>query len=238
MAAEIDSKISLTLDPEVYVAIEGYNEQTAPFVGCVVNAVSYAFQTLQQVHAARALTEGNGAWNDGQKKLHVGKMAATRKESVLRKFDLAGRDLAANIAHTEAELMKPLTERAGLGSLNGEVRAHVKALKRGEREAFMNEALERDDVPTLEAVLGGQAFLSGLTPLDRDHYLRQYHTKKRPDLVRRLDVMQRFQDRLDRIGPALHAQFEKAVGASPGVVAQLDRANEQALAALAAVPTV
>lgn len=238
MPDNIDPRISPTLDPEVYVAIEGYNETTAQFVGGVVNAVSYAFQTLQQVHTARALADGNGAWNEDQKKLHVGKMAATRKESVLRKFDLAGRDLAANIAHAEKQLMEPLTERAGLGSLNGEVRAYVRGLKRGEREAFMNAALETDDEPTLEAVLGGQHFLSGLTTIDRDHYLRLYHTKKRPDLVRRLDVMRRFQDRLDKIGPVLHAQFEKAVGASPGVVAHLDRANEQALAALSAKPTI
>ena len=101
----------------------------------------------------------------------------------------------------------------------------------------MREALERDDDATLTAVLGAQSFLSGLTELVRDHYLREYHTKKRPDLVRRLDVMNRFRERLDRIGPIIHAQFEKAVGARPGVVSALNRANEQALAALKIEPT-
>lgn len=87
-------------------------------------------------------------------------------------------------------------------------------------------------------MLGAQPYLSGLTPLDRDHYLRVYHTKKRPDLVRRLDVMYRFRDRLGDIAPIIHAEFQKAVGAHPNIVADLARADAQAKAALAAEPTV
>ena len=80
--------------------------------------------------------------------------------------------------------------------------------------------------------------MSGLTKLDHEHYLRTYHTKKNPHLVVRLDVMKRFRDRLGDLGPILHAQFQKAVGAHPNVVAHLQRANEQALAALNIEPTV
>ena len=238
MPDNLDIRVSPALDPETYRAIDGFTEEMAPFVGGVVSAMNDAYVTVGKLHDARKLADQNGAWNEQQKILHVGREAEKQKLRILQRFDFADRDLTATIAHTESQLMVPLTERAGQGTLNGEVRAFVRGLDRSEREAFMRDALERDDVPTLEAILGGAHFLSGLTSLDRDHYLRVYHEKKRPDLVRRLDLMKRFRDRLDGIGPIIHAQFEKAVGAKPGVVAHLDRANEQALAALNIQPTV
>ena len=237
MSDNLDVRVSPSVDPETYRNIEGYTDETAPFVGGVVNAMNDAYVTIGKLHDARKLADSNGAWTEEQKVLNVGREAEKQKLRVLKRFDLADRDLNATIAHSEAQLMEPLTERAGLGTLNGEVRAFVRGLDRSEREAFMRDALERDDVPTLEAVLGGQHFLSGLTPLDREHFLRLYHEKKRPDLVRRLDVMKRFRDRLDGIGPIIHEQVTRAVGAKPGVVAHLDRANEEALAALKLEPT-
>lgn len=232
MPDDIDVRVSPSLDPETFRSIEGHTEETAPFVGGVVNAMNDAYVTVGKLHDARRLADSNGAWTPENRIIIVGKEAEKQKLRILKRLDLAGRDLAATIAHTESELSKPLTERAGLGSLNGEVRGFVRGLKSGEREAFMNGALERDDGPTLEAILGAQPFLSGLTPLDHEHYLRLYHTKKNPHLVRRLDVMHRFRDRLDRIGPIVHEQISKAVGAKPSVVGALNVANEQALAAL------
>lgn len=238
MPDDIDSRVSPSLDPETYRLIEGVNDETIKFVGGVINAMNDAYVTVGKLWDARRLADSNGAFTEEQRILNVGRVAGEHKLRILKRIDLASADLAANILHTEKQLMEPLTEQAGLGSLNGEVRAFVRGLKRGEREAFMNEALERDDEPTLTAVLGAQSFLSGLTPLDRDHYLRLYHQKKRPDLVRRLDVMQRFRDRLDRIGPIVHEQFAKPVGAKPNIVAHLARADDEARAALKIEPTV
>ncbi len=237
MSVEIDTRVSPALDPETYLAIEGVNDETIQFVGGVVNAFNDAYITLGKVHDARRLADSNGAWNEEQKVLNVGRTADQQKLRILKRLDLASADLNSTIVHTQALLMQPLTEQAGLGSLNGEVRSFVRGLDRSEREAFMNDALERNDDATLTAILGAQPFLSGLTPLDHGHYLREFHGKKRPDLVRRLDVMERFRERLGDIGPIVHAEFEKAVGAKPGVVAHLDRANEQALAALNIQPT-
>lgn len=238
MADNIDIRISPALDPETYRAMEGYNESNRGFVDGVVNVFSDIYQTLGKVHDARDLWERNPAVTPENRILIVGKEGEKQKERVLKRLALAERDLRSNIKHTEGELSRPLTERAGLGSLNSEVRAHVKSLKRPEREAFMNEALERDDEATLTAVLGGQPFLSGLTQIDHEHYVRTYHVKKDPHLMARLDLMQRMLAMLERNSPVVHAQFERAIGAKPGVVAHLDRANEQALAALKIEPTV
>jgi hypothetical protein len=237
MSAPVDSRISPALDPETYRAIEGYTDETAPFVGNVIHAFTDAYDVLGKLHTARELWQSNPAVTKEGAVVIVKKEADKHQQRVFRRFDLAATDLAATIQHTEGLLNEPLTERAGLGSLNAEVRNHVKAMDRSEREAFMRDALERDDVPTLEAILGAQCFLSGLTPLDHAHYLREYHTKKRPDLVRRLDVMNRFRERLDRIGPILHAQFAKAVGADAGLAALYQQADDRAKAALKIEPT-
>lgn len=237
MPENLDTRISPALDPITYTSIDGY-EQHAQFVGVVVNAMNDAFVTLGAVHDARRLADTNGAWTEEQKVINVGREAEKHKLRILKRFDLAERDLSATIAHTEGQLMQPLTEKAGLGSLNTEVRSFVRGLERHAREAFLSEALARDDEPTLTALLGAQPFLSGMTQLDQEHYLRLYHQKKRPDLVRRLDVMKRFRERLDGIGPIVHAQFTRAIGAKPGVVAALSRADEQARAALNIQPTV
>jgi hypothetical protein len=237
MADKIDTRVSTSLDPENLRLSDDYTDETAKFVGGVVNAFNDAFVTLGKLHDAREAAEGNGAWTPENRVIIVKKEADKHQERILRRFDQAARDLEANIKHTESQLMEPLREQAGLGSLNGEVRSFVRGLNRSEREAFMRQALGQDDDATLTAVLGAQPFLSGLTPLDRDHYLRDYHTKKRPDLVRRLDVMRRFEERLHAARPILFTQMSKAIGATPDVAAHLQRADEQALAALNIEPT-
>ncbi|MDB5678392.1 hypothetical protein [Sphingomonas bacterium] len=237
MFDDIDTRVSPALDPETYRAVEGYNDTTRMFVDDVVNAFNDIYVTVGKVHDARQLAEKNPAWTPENRILIVGQEANKQKDRAVRRLALAERDLRARIAHTECELTSPLTERAGLGSLNGEVRSFVRGLDRSKREAFMREALERDDGPTLEAILGAQPFLSGLTPLDHEHFLRLHHVKRNPHLVVRLDLMKRFLDMIERNGSIVHVQFDKAIGAKPSVVGALQVANDQALAALKIEPT-
>lgn len=237
MPDNIDTRVSPALDPERFRLMEGYNDDTRMFVDGVVNAYNDIYMTLGKVHDARRLAASNPAWTPENRILIVGKESQKQKERVLTRLARAERDLRANIEHTEGELSRPLTERAGLGTLNGEVRAYVRGLDRPKREAFMTEALERDDGPTLEAILGAQPFLSGMTSIDHEHYVRTYHTRRNPHLVRRLDLMKRLLDEIERNGPIVHAQFDKAVGANPKHVSAIDRANEEALAALKIEPT-
>jgi len=236
MPDTIDTRVSLALDPGTYRQMEGYNDETRMFVDDVVNAFNDAYVTLGKVHDARALADSNPAWTPENRILIVGREANKQMERVRQRFERAYRDLTARITHTEGELSRPLTERAGLGSLNGEVRAFARGLNRSERNKFMNEALEKDDGPTLEAVLGAQPFLSGLTQIDHDHYLRKYHEKNSPHLVKRLDLMKRFLEVLDRTPVVVQTQFEKAVGAKPRVAEAIRAANDRAVAALKIEP--
>jgi hypothetical protein len=236
MSVAIDTRVSPALDPEVF-KVEGYDEETAPFDGGVISAFNDAYQTLAKVHDARELWEKNPAVTPENRIRIVGQEADKQKQRVLNRLALAERDLRANIAHTEKQLMQPLTERAGLGSLNGEVRTYVRGLDRAAREKFMVRAIESSDGPTLEAVLGAQSFLSGFTQIDHDHFLRSYHERHQPQLVRRLDLMQRLLDRFERSIGLIHKEFDKAVGAKPDFVAHLERANARAMAALKIEPT-
>jgi hypothetical protein len=235
MPDNIDTRVSPALDPETYRAVEGYNDNTRPFVDVVVNAFSDIYQTVGRAHDARTSAESNPAWTPENRILIVAKDVEKARQRSVTRLANAERDLRANIAHTEKLLSEPLAESAGRGSLNAEVRAHAKALNRSERETFMNAALEGGDEPTLTAILGGQPFLSGLTPLDHEHYTRLFHVKKNPHLVARLDVMNRFLQMVERNVPVVHLQFEKAIGAKPSVVGNLNKLNDQAQAALAAL---
>jgi hypothetical protein len=230
---DIDTRVSPALDPERFRLMDGYGDDTRQFVDVVINAYSDVYQVLGKVHDLRRLWDNNPAVTQENRTLIVARESAKQKEAALTRLARAERDLRANITYTEGELSRPLKERAGLGSLNGEVRAYVAKLDRKGRSAFMAEALERGDEPTLEAVLGAQPFLSGLTQVDHEHYTRTYHEKKNPHLVRRLDLMRRFLEEIERNTPIVHAQFEKAVGAKPSVVAQLKSLDDQAQAALA-----
>jgi hypothetical protein len=237
MADKPDTRVSLTLDPERFRLIDGYNDDTRPFVDDVVSAYSDIYHTLQKIHDARVHAERNPAWTPENRILIVGRETAKQKERTLTRLARAERDLRARIAHTESELTKPLVERAGMGTLNAEVRAHFKGLDRPERTRLLREAMERGDGATLEAVLGGQYFLSGLTEIDHQHFVREYHERSNPQLVRRLDLMNRFLGEIERNGQVVIDQFDKAVGARPADVAAIHAANARAEAALKIEPT-
>lgn len=233
MPDNIDTRVSISLDPQVYREIDGYGEDTRVFVDCVINAVSAAQHTLQKAHNLRELAESNPSWTPENRLRIVGEEIEASKQHTLRRFDLADRDLNANIRHTENALSQPLIEQAGRGTLNGEVRAYVSKLDRKDRAAFVAQAIADDDEASVAAILGAQPFLSGLTQVDHDHFTRMYHEKKNPQLVRRLDVMKTFRDRLDRMAPVLNKEFERAVGAKPAVVARLTELEAQTRAAIA-----
>jgi hypothetical protein len=233
MSDKVDTRVSPALDPETYRAVEGYNDETRRFLDGVVNAFNEIYQTVGKAHDARALAESNPALTPENRILHVARDVDTAKRRSVARLANAERDLRANIAHTEKLLSEPLTQQAALGSLNVEVRAHVKSLKREQREALMREALESDDDATLTAVLGGQHFLSGMSKVDHDHFVRRYHEKRNPSLVKRLDVMNKFLEMIERNGPLVHVQFDRAIGAPPRAVANMQSLKDRSEAALA-----
>lgn len=237
LAPNVDIRISPAIDPETYRAVDGYNDETRGYVDDVVSAFNDAYLTLGKLHDARELWERNPATTEAQRILIVSKEAAKHKERVTKRLDRAHDALKARIGFTEGELSRPLVEQAGLGTLNGEIRAHAKSLSRGDREKLVKTALAGDDAGTLTAILGAPAFLSGMTDIDHGHFLHEFHAKKNPHLVTRLAVMRRVLELVYRNGAVLHSQFDRAVGAKPHDATAIARANERALNALKIEPT-
>lgn len=227
MSDKIDARVSQQMDPETFRAIEGHDDETAPFVGDVINAFVDIHHVLSSLHDARARAESNGALTPENRILEVSKVAEKHRDRVVSRLARTERDLRARIEHTEGELTKPLVERAGLGTLNGEVRDHFKGLDRAAREKLLREAMEKGDGLTLTAVLGGPYYLSGMTEIDHQHYVRELHERDNPHLVRRLDVMNRFLAMLERGVRAMPAQFDKAVGATRHRAATIMAADQR-----------
>lgn len=232
MPEQVDTRVTLSMHPETVRALDGYTDETAPFVAEVESAFRDAYVTIGKIHDATAMGKTNGVWTEAQRILAVGKVAEKEQDRLFRKFDRVAADLGRAIAFTEGELSKPLKERSGLGNLNGEVRAHAKALDRSERAAMLEDAFEQRDLDTLQAVLGAQPFLSGLSRPEHDHYLRRFHGHENPALVARLTVMRSAMVKLDRDAGLLFGQVEQAVGAPPKTVRAIDAANDRAVAAL------
>lgn len=231
----IDTRVSPALDPETVRAVDGYTDETAQFVGEVFSAFNDAYQTTSKNHDAADLWRQNPATTRENAILIVGKEASKQQDRLLRRMDSALRGLEATIAHTEGELSRPLEARA-LGTLNAEVRNHARSLDRAERSKLIREAMEADDDTTLASILAAPPYLSGLTQVDRDHYLHEYHARKNPGLVARLTVLRSARDKVDRDGKLVIKEMRKAVGAPANEVQGIDKANERAMAALKIEP--
>lgn len=240
MSDSVDIRVSPALDPETYMAVEGYSEETRGYVDDVVSLFNDIYLTLGKLADARKLADSNQAWPEEQKLLIVGAEANKQKDRLARRLDRTCSDLDSRIAHVEAELLKPVQQGAAAGPLAAEVRAHFKSLDTAERSALIREALDADDTSTIEAVLGAQPFLSGMTAVDRDHFIGLYHAKRQPHLVTRLDLMKRTRDTINSTGangPTFHRAFDKVVGAKGSVVKAIEAANQRALDALKIEPS-
>lgn len=234
MTTPVNIKVSPALDPETYLAVDGVNDSTRGYVDDVVSLMNDCYATLGSLHSAKDAVDSNPAWTDAQKVLMLSGETNKQKNRLAQRLDRTMRDLTSRIAQTEGELLRPV-QVAAAGPLAAEVRQHFKTLKEGERSALIREALATDDEATLQAVLGAQPFLSGISDVDRTHFIGLYHAKKQPHLVERLDVMKRVKDLMEKSGangPAFHKAFEKVVGASPSAAHAISKANQRALDAL------
>lgn len=231
METPVNIKVSPALDPETILALDGYTEETASFVGPVFSAFNDAYLTVGKLHEAAALWRNNPAVTPENAMLIVSKEADKQRDRLLRGMDSALRSVEANIAHAEAELSKPLEARA-LGTLNAEIRAHARTLSREDRSKLLREAMEVEDETTLASILAAPPYLSGLSKEDHAHHLHAFHAQRHPGMVARLTVLRAARDKIDRDGKLVIRELRKAVGADAKQVQAIDKADAAARAAL------
>lgn len=236
MPEQVDERVSLSFHPETFTALDGYDEDSAKFIGDAVSAFNDAYVTIGKVHDARAFADRNPTWTDEQRILEVSKAAAKQQDRLLRRMDVALASATKAAEHIERELSVPVESKASLG-IAAEIRAHAKALKSGQMD-FVRGLIEAGDDLSVSAVLGGPSYLSGLTDDMRTVLTRMWHERQNPALVQRLTLLRATAEKIERDGPLVFREMEKAIGAKATRVQSIDRVNEAALAALKIEPTV
>lgn len=209
---EISTNVTPALHPDNLNTIEGLDDTTLPYVAPVATALDGAYQAIAAIHKARAAAAKNSAWTEAQQLLQVSQFAEKHEQRVLKQIDGVMQNLDKSIKATDEMLQGPLEQQSGLGSINEEIRRHIKAMGTEERHKFLQEANANGDTKTMTAVLGAPHYLSGMMPAEQAHYLREFHMQLNPDAARRLKVMKAARDLLGERAPLIFGEVEKAMG--------------------------
>jgi hypothetical protein len=213
MADEIDTRVSLDLDPEAaMLTINDYDDDTASYVGPAKSAFTEAFTSLRAIHDAKAAVAEDPTLNEAGQLLKVDDYARNRMiAKVYPLWDTASSTLNAKVEAWEKEMTKEVVSQSSQ-MVSGEIRAHMKGLKTGERLAAISQAIRDGDSVVASAVLGAPAMLSGLDDEMKQVLLREYHEKFNPGLAKRLRAVTAARDLIDGRMGVLKKEVAKAVG--------------------------
>lgn len=200
----------IDLHEGVIQAIDGYPEFEG-YLAPARNAFSVAYESLNAINEARLAAAKNKARTPEQVVLITASFAEKKQEHITRVWDKARADLVSAAKQLDESLTTPLEQQA-TGSINAEIRAHVKALTDGDRTKLLNDAIKSRRVKVVSAVLGAEGFLSGLSDGMHAHLTRTWHEQEQPATVRRLNATRKAIDQLEKRGGLALSQIEKAMG--------------------------
>lgn len=188
------------LDPELYA------------ISPVRDAFAAAYGAVAKVHVARDAAFSDPTLTKEAALLKADDLAERLLLQVTKSFDGARVTLAKAIQHTEAELATPVETQAS-AQISKEVRDHVKSLANpAERTTFVRNLIEKGDVKSASAVLGGPAFLSGLDDGMHATLTRLFHEHNTPLTAKRLKAMKGAMELLDKNAGLIFDEMQKAVG--------------------------
>lgn len=227
MSDGIDVRVTPSLHPDNVDQVEGFDEETAPYLAMTKTAFSEAYQGIAQVLDARAAAAKNPAWNDASQLIMTQEFADKVFARIARSMDGAKAALDKGIAFVEGELAAPVTAKAA-ASVASEIRAYSKSLETGKRMGFVQRAIAEGDEATVSSLLGAPPYLSGLTKEMQSILTRQWHERNSPALAQRLKAMVGARDLIFKRGGLVHSELTKAIGAPPHKVAALRAAKSKA----------
>jgi hypothetical protein len=210
-------------------------EEHADLLAPAFRAFETAYAAVDGIFKAREAAAANPEWTPATQTIKTAEYALKVQEKATKAWDLASSNLTKAIAATEGQLSKPLetqNQTVTTAALAAEIRAHVKSMDQPDRQKFMREAFNSRDVRTLQAVLSGPSYLSGLDMNMHDHFVRQFHEMQQPQLVGRLNAMKKALELLDARGPLIWSEVTRAVGADWEKVNKMKAASTAAHAAL------
>lgn len=213
MSDEIDTRVSLDLDPEVVMAtIEDYDEDTASYLSPAKTAFTEAYNALRAIHDAKAAAEADLTLNPAGALLKTDDYANRRMVGkVYPLWDAASASLSSKVEAWDKEMSKEVVSKAS-ERVSTEIRSHFFALKTGERMMAISKAIKDGDDVVASAVLGAPAMLSGLDEDMKAVLLREYHDKFNPAMAKRLRAAKSGLAQIDGKLELLRRELTKAVG--------------------------
>lgn len=193
MSEDIDARVTPALHPKNIQTIDGYGDDTAPYLGQVETAFSEAYIGLGQVYDARAAAARNPTWNEAQQVIQTQDFAEKGFGRVARSMDSAKSNLDKTIAALEAQITAPVTARAVQG-VSAEIRSFAKGLPSGKRNAFIQEAINSRDETTVTALLGAPCYLSGIDGNTQKVFTRLWHERNSPEIAKRVKALKGARD--------------------------------------------
>src|SRR6476469_277464 len=132
MAADINTRVSLSLHPLCVTRIEGYSDATKGYAAGTERVLHEAYSGVTSVFAAMDAAKKDPTLNDAGRILKVDEMAQRVFTKCAKQFDAERANLEKGIAQIEADLSAPITAKAS-HYLAAEVRAFVRQLPLADR---------------------------------------------------------------------------------------------------------
>lgn len=225
---KVNTAVRIELHAQNVKAIEGFDDEAAQYLAPVVNMFDAAYQTIGDIHKARAQGEKNPGCTDAQRILQLAKLGETNQERITRKWDSVYQNLSKQIDALESQLNSPMKAAAERPGIANEIRQHFKGLTSEQRMALLNDAEKRGDAETLQSVLGAPAYLSGMTEEMRAIRTRMYHEAKSPEAAKRLKVSRAAAEMMETRSHFISTEITKAIGADWSKVKRLREAQTAA----------
>lgn len=118
MPTEIDARITPTLHPDNVASIDGFDEQTAPYLAPTMTAFSTAYEGIRSVHEAREKAKTNPTWNEAHQIIHTDDFAQKHLARITKSFDVR-RCLLAHTSSWHLTIYTPpsrMTRQASLAA--------------------------------------------------------------------------------------------------------------------------
>lgn len=227
MTDNVDARITPSLHPDNVKSIDGFDEQTAPYLAPTMTAFSTAYEGIRAVNEAREKAKTNPTWNEAMQIIHTDDFAQKHLARITKGFDVTRSNLEKGIAMLEQQLTTPIESKAA-ASIGAEIRSYAKNLTTEERHKFLQQAIDSGDEKTVSAICGAPAYLSGLDANFQQLYVRFWNERTSPDLAQRLKAMKGAKQMIEERAGLVFESMTRAVGAPPHKAAALRKAKTEA----------
>lgn len=212
-SAKINTSVSPSLHPDTVRALDGFDDDSESYLGPVMALMDDAYNSIGDIHSAREAAQKDESLTPAQRILRLAKMGEAHQDRLAKKWDAVYKNLTTSIAALEKQLSAPMKAAAERPGIAAEIRQHAKGLTPDQRMKLLDEAEQRDDLETVQAILGAPAFLSGMTEEFRAVRTRQFHENQAPQVARRLKVSKAAATLMESRGGLLLTGITQAIGA-------------------------